>query len=413
MAHFEADPILAARQAEPVVIETLAHLIRGRAFDDARDLVAEWRAATPEFQGTLEGWENTATSLPPSDGDLETQARVLDAMNALGQPPRPETLRGFGRMTGEGLRYLIVGRLSGDEGERQAALASTSVGGRRGPETLRSHSFEEWQSAARAVLRVPARYSGKAPESSGREIRIETSEEVARDIMLAAREEGWGLSGRVLAKKGTFMRRRYSRQIYFCLRAQVMTDDGPLAVSAVVPIGSTMAWSDSDLRLLARQRIQLLGWEDDAQPEVELDWPGTVISPLGDEDVPGAPQMSAEGLVGSDACRHRAAHWNPKVVPHALVLQCDECRRERIAIVPAHRLPADNPVATAALDEEASYLSAERARAALLGQTLDVESIADLRAREGVASLGPDDHLPGVAAMPGRTQSLRSVLSRR
>jgi hypothetical protein len=101
-------------------------------------------------------------------------------------------------------------------------------------------------------------------------------------------------------------------------------------------------------------------------------------------------------VLGPDPCTHAEARWEPNAGSDALVLACPACRRRRVALIPAHRLPHGHPLLAAARWDEARYLARERAWAELAGDRGRAAWMADhtldeLRDADGVAGLGAQD----------------------
>lgn len=405
----EQDPVSRALRVEWQVTGALADAMRRRQFDSARRLVSAWREATPEHQWELSAAEQAPIPLEDiSNADLERQARVLSAWAELGLPQDSTILRRFGRaVMPQEFDRLLAEHMPGDAGERAWAAA---VGENRPVTRLRADSLEQWQVAARAALRVPEAYpmDDDAEPTEGQEVVVRTPEHVAHEVLTMAMEKGWRTDLRlalVPTARGGF-------ELTALLRVAVMTEGGPLAVSASVHLENTLATSERTLLEIARRRLTMFGWERGNAPAIERH-SRAARRPLHDDELAELPERPAADILGHDTCRHEEARWDSETLQDALVLRCSACRRERIAVVPAHRLPEGHTIARNAERHEIAYLQGERARAALNGQTLREESIADLRARDGVASLDPRDYRgAGLVRTPSRTQSLRRAFSR-
>lgn len=392
------------RHREDAAAGMLANTVWGalgeRDFEGARELVEAWRASSPD------------TEVEPldaiTDADLEQQARIVNAMKELGLPVRREVLTRFGRMDDDPLRQLIIDRLEGDEGERRAAVLMKE---RRRPASLFSSDLTTWQAAVRAVRRVPERYRSTLDRSAGEEIRIATDEGTAHEVMTRARAAGWAVGTRILLERGPENRRR----AHFCLRAMGTVEGRPLALSAVVYTGTTKATTASGLRRVVAGQLRQLGWPSGAAPFVEPDWSGAALAGFGAFGDPPVrlPVIGAlSGLAGYDSCRHQNGIWNGEA-RGALTLGCPDCLRERIAVVPAHRLPETHTVAQLAARQESDYMAAERARAALEGRELTAQTIAELRAGERLAPLDPTAYAQPLPPNPQRAMSLRQAMRRR
>lgn len=401
-ANAETDPVSRAVKAEWAVVNAVRDAITGRDFEGARELVRAWREATPEHQ-----WELAASGeLPVSveqinDADLERQARILDAASAINQRSSNTALRAFGREeVSPELEQIAVEHLGGDEGERAWAIATRT---KRGATTLFAETAQEIRNAARAVMRIPEAYPIGDGSGDGQELVVTATESAAHELFMDALDAKAHIDMRLVR---TPRGREADLSLY--LRTAVMTPTGPLALTARVNLERTGSKQPQALRRIARERLRLLGWERGQGPAVEehgsnarLPFEGRGLS---------LPERPASELVGHDFCRHADAHWAED--REAVVLRCDACRRERIAVVPAHRLPAGHPVAERVRSHEEAYLRTERARAAIHGRTLNVDSIDDLRAQEGVASLDQRHYLRR-PRQAGRHQSLRGALAGR
>lgn len=97
-----------------------------------------------------------------------------------------------------------------------------------------------------------------------------------------------------------------------------------------------------------------------------------------------APAADPEQVLGVDRCAHRNATWVSEE-PIGLRLHCYGCARERVALIPYHRLPDDNP------HVHLSRYPLERGLAILRGEDMArfPETINQLRARDGEMTMRP------------------------
>lgn len=402
----ESDPVSRATRAESQVANAVADALISRDYEGARSLVSSWRDATPEFQ-----WELAAGGAPAEDPErfadrgLEEQARLLAADRELGRPNSIDALRRFGRVQpSRELALLAVDRLTGDAGERAAAEVWDL---RQSAAATVARDFTEWQTAARAILRVPGRYAAEPGAVKGREVVVTADEAVAHEVFDHAREAGWATDLRLMVAQAPG--RQGGRDLSAYLRAAASVEGVPFAVSVRIPLARTAATSEQTLVREARRHLQLLGWDRGVRPEIDRR-AGKAILQL---ERDGLPDGAAATMIGHDVCRHPDAYWDDGIAEDGVALRCGACLRQRIAIIPAHRLPATHAVAVRAAAREREYLRRERARALIAGAAApEVESIGELRERDGLAPLDPADYRQPVSR-PRRAQSLRRALGAR
>lgn len=131
-------------------------------------------------------------------------------------------------------------------------------------------------------------------------------------------------------------------------------------------------------------------------------------------------RIDVSDLLGRESCSHSRGRWVPSRVGEtipgaaALRLSCPDCLRERAALVPAHRLPAEHPLRGQI--QERPYLAVERYRRALTGHDPSVvpDSLAELSALEPPVSLDPADWRSGDdGRAAGPREDIAAALGRR
>lgn len=197
----------------------------------------------------------------------------------------------------------------------------------------------------------------------------------------------------------------------------VRAHDNNLAIEVFVSLGRDEA---DDRDRLSRERARQIGLGRlvDGAPSVELVSNAVQRTNLGiGYEGPGvsSPATPPSRVFGDERCAHRRASWihTDGGVPgaSALCLSCPDCLRERVALIPAHRVPAPSRPTL----DEAAYLAAERYRRALLGQDPGAvpARLDELIAREDSEDLSPERWASGAQATRRRGADLAVALAAR
>lgn len=366
-------------------------------------------------------WRRTAgAEAAPAPASLATAVRIARAHAWLGRPAPDDLLARAPQLDGRDLAALAALRTAGDEAEQLVWRYASNSNGRsqRVPVTR-----TEFWDLARMVLRTPSRFSFGEPPEPGEPRRIHISG-CAGLLVDLLEEEGHGTRS-VQILRG-LSRTVGLQPLYVAVAFEAVADGVPTRILASVKIGSTKGDDDEARWRSAAATIRRAHPEmRPLIPHLATAWQGSLggrgLGILADAP-PGGPALTLEGMVGTDTCRHPAIRWRSNgawtAAVHgadALVATCPTCERGQMAVVPLHRLPSsDNLVRSLEGDpeHEAAYLARQRFYQELAADHRPVESIAALRARDGVVV--PTDSLiapVGVAGV-GREDNLAGALAR-
>lgn len=367
-------------------------------------------------------------------------ARKVCATAALDlvRPPDSERnwiqiLSGREDMIRDDLRHGLSSRLRGDAEELQLAKNSRLSLGHSGPSVCQDAS--DALSQARGLLRNPyvsSEYRSSCLETMSTRkplISVVVTTEALQELDEQLRDsDGWRGYWVVAPDVSTYLgephteaqwtRRPSSRAV--SLRLEVAEGWAQAEINFIAPIGEIRARGDE-----GRMAEVYAKAENQLGPQIadELDlpsapwvWDGLSIG-FADNAV-GSASTPGDAL-GPDVCEHPGAEWKPMYsggskVCDTVALACPRCLRQRITTVPLHRLPEDHGVSKYWFaNHEDEYLALERAHSLLAGKP-PCESIADLRARDGVASLSPSDYAVGVPSSPKpAVKSIAAAMNRR
>lgn len=121
---------------------------------------------------------------------------------------------------------------------------------------------------------------------------------------------------------------------------------------------------------------------------------------------------SVDRLLGPERCRHESARWASDYLVGVARLECPECRRDRLAVVPLHRLPKGHRYALDpenATEATSRYLAEARVYRALEGEVDPPETLEELQRRDPPVSANPADYQIGYDDAPAPSQRSGSI----
>lgn len=179
--------------------------------------------------------------------------------------------------------------------------------------------------------------------------------------------------------------------------------EGPVeAIGARVYLSTSFTGADTPEELRAEVHTSLRAQGID--PPAHVDPVPCAIDPAGVwiPDVPTAGRAVADPIA-APVCLHPRAAWQRNAPGDALVLNCPDCTRRALAVVPLHMAPGEQ------IRDVDRYVARERYYAVLRGDELP-ETLGDLQRRDGTVSLDPAEHLPHLAGAQGPAEDLSTAL---
>lgn len=386
--------------------QSLAELARAGEADLVRQVAAEaWTAI-----GLTDRAEEAANA---SDACLERLGRVAAALEHLDDNAQamrlnhgsgiPPLLHLVGRLDEDQLRLWGDGR--DDPEEWEAAGLRTSGGRLFYPGLTRTATTsEDAMVLARARLRrVRIRRAGD-PDlgTEGVGVRVPVTAAVLADLAAAHRAKVDLVEERDAARSSTL-------QLGGVVRLAAATADGPVEVSFIAGAGQSRSLNAAKRRDAALAGLSEAG----VQPDLVSDAP---LSDAPPQHGPAHPrdddprQSNWWSLLGPERCEHPAKSHPWRRQGNVNRLSCEACGRENVVSVPLHRLERET------IMNEERYLAEERFQAALRADTRPIESLAQLRVRDGQAPREACDYAvgPGAAAAPkARASSLAGAFGAR
>lgn len=287
-------------------------------------------------------------------------------------------------------------RWSGDE-EQEARWAAQEDATRRPGYNMPADPDAFW-SLARAILRTPSRFNARAFPAAGapRQVNIQVSNSLLLD--LADNERAHPAFRGLKLLTGSIRRGVSTRTLAAAIDFEAEIDGTPTRVQAWTVLGDTKALDaagrlKSARGMVKRNRQQFASLVDELRDEGRTLASGALSAPQG-ELAAGAPKLDADQMLGPDICSHARAVWRLNSIQRtgpaaadAVIRTCDQCHRERLEVLPLHRLHSEHHLAHGLRDEQVSeaYLARERFHAELAGDQRPVVSLAQLRARDGIA----------------------------
>lgn len=355
---------------------------------------------------------NLSTDVESQDEPTPEQAlaatRIAKAEVHLGAPTDPMAWVNFSSelMSDKGIARRLLRRRFGDRVEREAALF----------EDLRhtglATSSEAILAQVRAALRNPNAYQSAAEVVDGavfggpqerttpKMISIAADHNSLRDLIA----DDWAdASHAVTVETGEGI---VGRQVVVSLLlANPATAEGPIALEAwsAIPEGG----EDDLYSYLGEIKAST---KADCQPR-----PGTLVTYHHEPETSVAWSLRPTPLnvLGSDNCNHHEGEWHPEALPgHAtdcMRLSCPDCLRNRIAVVPLHCIDADDEI----IADPEDYLAVARYHASLSGDQRKIVSIDQLRARDGIQSIIPEDYASRQDLGPRQIRSVGDAMKRR
>lgn len=358
--------------------------------------------------------ERRAALVAAPESCLETASRLTLAYAELGQDPPFDPLIGIPGLGQRDLDRAGVDRLSGPRAERALPPPPPGQVVRWGAITP-ARTVAEFEDQARQVIEGPARFDGKVSDD-GENVFVPIASPEAFAALRAHYEDhpafaGYGVLSSVMHGMGT-----RKAELVVGLRLAYRDEEGVRReVWATLPRGHSAANSRQG-RLKACQLAELGLSADDIGPLRA--WSRTPVAghwPRASEQEPALPQMdTSEALTALTACSHRHGRWVATSDHDAVRLTCPDCKRAAITVIPRHRLPRHSSVLPALPElDEPRYLARQRFHAVLAGGQETATSFAEMRERDGIASLLPERGGEAVPEVARRHESMRTTLGRR
>lgn len=408
----------AANLRKAAVTPPLTAALADEETDRARDLLAAFWTQTGE-DGSAD-----AAHLR-TDAQLQVAGRLYRAHAALGDADKMDWLTEPLRVDEERLERLGAPRRAGDEAERELfrmGRPSRDHGAAIQP----AASAGEVLARARAMARVPSRfrerdssYLVKREAPAVVAMYVPTTPEGMKDLEANLGASVYREPLRMVDRSASYRGGKRVLSLAFTLAAQV--GDQQVQVIAHTPIGSTRLRRDDRQAEWLSAETERLGLKQ-LSDRAEI-----VRDEANEQAYAGGPRLreprasmrrtatarNLRDLVGEDVCSHPNGRWEGAGVSRGVTdtarLECPDCLRTRVACLPLHRLPAAHPLW--AETDEVTYLARERYYAELRGDRRPVRSVAELRERDGVASVAPADYRVGAGPSARGGQSLRTAMA--
>lgn len=383
---------------------SLSALVSEALMAGDRDLV---RARVASALTAVGEPERAATAAALPEASIAIAERLLHAYRELDEPAPFDLLDGIGDLTEDDIHRAGVDRLHGDRLERFLRDPGRP---RYWVDLSPVTGVFEFEQQARRLLRSPHRYGGIREEDERRDqvMYVPVADEAAFTTIARhyAGKPGFAGIGVLKATRGAA-----NPELSLGVRLSFSDEQGRHELWAVLPRarsraatlpGQANACRVSELRMSAEDVSFTAYWE--GQPRsLHRPSPNTGPDP--------APELPLDAVLsmGERPCSHPQASWSATPHADALRLSCPDCDRRSLAVVPRHRAPSASGVALPPLDES-DYLRRHRFHAALAGETDKAGSFAELRLRDGVASLDLGQHGAGTLPLVNRARSMREVL---
>lgn len=248
-------------------------------------------------------------------------------------------------------------------------------------------------------------------------VRLDATDDSSFADISCALAQRPGYQGLFLARDRSIF---YEGEPLLCARWLWRIDARPLLLEVCNP--NVLSRSEQTARAQARAFIEEHGLAPSLDPTPIDAHPRGLNSLESHEcerlDLP-PDDTTLESLFGHERCRHAEALWILSGVGQTLHLQCSQCLRPSVAVVPIHQIAAsDYPRYEGVIDSETSYLARERIRSLVCGEDIEdhPRTFADLRRHRPPLSLDPGDYAIAPEPLPfphTRRRSLGDVLTER
>lgn len=347
--------------------------------------------------------------------------RVARAYARTGRFPPEEMLLRAPALTEEEVARLGRSRLAGDQAEQDLWYEQMKQPGAARPAHRAPGNPAGVWALARAIVRTPSRFGDqRAVDAGTRQLNISVSHDLFADFESEARAHP-GFRG-VALLRGRARGGATAFPLHIGYEIEAIVDGVPTRMVVRTKLGDSKA-ADSAGRLrsargmIKRNAPELAGFAETMSDEGREFGPDALSIPK-DAIAAAAPILTSEAMLGADSCLHEGATWRLNNIyttgpeaADALMLSCNECHRERVRVVPTHRVEPTMHLAKR-LEEPAiaaAYLARERFHAELAGDERPVVSIEQLRARDGIELR--EERPSEEPLLAGRTASLGDALA--
>lgn len=347
--------------------------------------------------------------------DKQRQDRALGNGGRFGLRTIPSLLRTVGDryLSDDDIDVMRVRQLDQDHWD---ATVFGPRGVLRATDNSKSESAREAIAAARRMLRLSPHVARRHrwSDEDGVGVRTYVSAEAMAEIHARLKDRPGARDLRIVTTRspGHTVTRGFA--IQFHLDAEI--DGRPICLEFHAPIkGQSRSRRPEAIARAARAEADAAGF---VVPEGPVD-AAVVTSDLRrfsetspDPEAPRGRYGSLDRLLGHERCRHETAKWSRDYQAGVVCLDCSECRRDRLVVVPLHRLPKGHVQALRpdVNPENADrYLQEVRVFRALQGETDPPQTLEELQRRDPPLSTDITDYWIGYDAEPASSQRSTSI----